>query len=91
MEIHTPHECAVRLAARMRERRRARRWSQAELAERSGVALATLKLFEHTGKISLERLLRIASSLDALTGFDDLFAPPAARSLDDIEARAARR
>ena len=55
------------------------------------MAFATLKLFERTGRISLERLLRIASALDSLAEFENLFAPPPARSLDEIEARATRR
>lgn len=91
MDITTPKDTALRLTSRVRERRRARRWSQADLAERSGVAFATLKLFERTGKISLERLLRIASALDSLADFEDLFAPPPARSLDEIETRATGR
>ena len=78
-----------RLVDRVRERRLGRGWTQAELAERAGLALPTLKLFERTGRISLDRLLRIASALGALEDFRTLFTPPPARSLDEIEARTS--
>lgn len=87
--ILSPADVALRLADRVRARRLARAWTQAELAERSGVALPTFKLFERTGQISLERLLRIAAALGALEEFGALFPLQAARSLDEIEAQAA--
>lgn len=77
------------MADRVRDRRLARGWTQAELAERAGLALPTLKLFERTGHISLDRLLRIASALGALDDFRAPFAPPPPRSLDEIEAQAS--
>jgi transcriptional regulator with XRE-family HTH domain len=89
LSILSPREVAIELARRMRQRRLARGWTQAELAERSGVALSTLKLFEHKGHIALDRLLRIAATLDELDAFRLLFPPPQARSLDEIEARDA--
>jgi hypothetical protein len=48
-------------------------------------------LFEHKGHITLDRLLRIAAALDELHSFQRLFEPPKARSLDELEARAARK
>lgn len=87
--LHTPAEISADLASRVRTRRLARRWTQAELARRAGVALSTLKLFEHKGHISLERLLRVAAALDDLESFRKLFEPPRARSLDEIEARTS--
>lgn len=77
------------IARRARARRLTRGWTQAELAERAGLALPTLKKFEHTGLIALERLVRIAAVLDDLAAFTALFAPAAARSLDELEARVA--
>jgi transcriptional regulator with XRE-family HTH domain len=85
--LHTPNEVAHDLADRVRQRRLDRRWTQAELAVRAGVALSTLKLFEHRGHISLERLLRIAAALDSLDLFQKLFEPPAALSLAELEKR----
>jgi hypothetical protein len=55
------------------------------------VALSTLRHFERTGQISLERLVMIASSLSALDAFEGLLQPPRAGSLEEIEARQAKR
>lgn len=87
--LHTPAEVARGLADRVRGRRLHRGWTQEELAERAGVALPTLKLFERSGKISLDRLLRIASVLGALDDFQKPFSPLPAASLDELEAQLA--
>ena len=47
--------------------------SQAEMADRSGVSLGSLKRFENTGKISLESLLKLAQILDCAEDFDLVF------------------
>ncbi|MDS9469951.1 helix-turn-helix transcriptional regulator [Paracoccus sp. MBLB3053] len=76
----------VRAAAR--NRRLALGLTQAELAERSGVPLGTLKRFERIGELSFASLLAIAEALDALDGFSGLFPLPEARTLDEVERRA---
>ena len=86
LELQTPPEIVGGLAARARALRIARGFTQHELAERAGVALPTLRRFERTGKVALDRLLMIAVALDAARPFDELFAPPSVRSLADLEA-----
>jgi transcriptional regulator with XRE-family HTH domain len=66
-------------------------WTQRELARRSGVALPTLRVFERTGQISLERLVMIAVVLRSLDAFEGLFLRPRATSLEEIEARQTKR
>ena len=44
-------------------------WSQAELAERSGVSLGSIKRFETKGKISYESLLQLLYTLNYLESF----------------------
>ena len=88
MELTSPRQLQLDLAERVRARRQERGWSRRELAERSGLALDTLRLFERTGKIALTRLVLIASALGSLGEFDALFKPPVATSLDEIEGRA---
>ena len=66
-------------------------WSQVELARRAGVAYSTLKHFEHTGQISLERLVMLAEALRALDGFELLLRPPKVTSLAEIEAQTRPR
>jgi transcriptional regulator with XRE-family HTH domain len=71
--------------------------TQADLAERSGVPLGTLKRFERLGEISLTSLLALAEVLDTLDNFHTLFPLPEAQGLDEIEhqtklpSRASRR
>jgi len=79
------------LAGRVKALRLDRGWTQEDLAERAGLALATYRRFERTGQISLERLLRLAVVLDAHSGVDELFRLPPARSLAELEQRGDRR
>lgn len=78
------------LAERLRTLRLQRSWTRETLASRSGVTTASLKRFENTGKASLQLLLKTAHALVRLDEFDDLLKPPAARSLAELEERAAR-
>ena len=61
--------------------------SQAELAARAGVGVATIHRFEKTGTASIENVLRIATALRVETMFDKLFEAPAYTSLDEALAR----
>jgi transcriptional regulator with XRE-family HTH domain len=88
IELQTSREISRAIASRVKVLRLNRGWTQQELADRSGIALATYRSFERTGRISLERLLKIATILDARAGFDQLFAPPPARSLAELAARS---
>lgn len=89
LSLYTPSDVSRALADRARARRLDRGWTQQECAERAGIALSTLKVFEHSGKISLERLLRLALVLGDLESFLLPLAPPPARSLDEIASRIA--
>jgi transcriptional regulator with XRE-family HTH domain len=84
LDLQTPGEIGRNLAARVRALRLHRGWTQQELADRSGLTLATYRRFERTGRIALERLLRIAAVLDARAGFDQIFTLPPARSLAEL-------
>ncbi|MDT8437332.1 MAG: helix-turn-helix transcriptional regulator [Gemmatimonadota bacterium] len=90
IELQAPQDIARVLARRVKVLRLDRGWTQRELAERAGVALATYRRFERTGRISLERLLRLALVLDALGGFHQLFVRPPAQSLEEMERRVER-
>ena len=74
------------LAARIRAERRARRWSRATLAERSGVPAPTLKRFETEAEISLRQFAMLLSALGRLDELDALTEAPARapRSIDDV-------
>ena len=68
----TPSEMMDTLKTKFRQRRKALGYTQAELAERSGVSLGSLKRFERTGQISLESLLKLALVLGCLEGVEGL-------------------
>ena len=86
-----PVQMMREIGGRIRAHRLARGWTQAELAERSGLSLSTLKLLERTGQGSLQRLAKIAVILNLDGELRELFsAPPAYESHDAVE-RATRR
>lgn len=87
----SPGSVKRQIARRVVASRLALGWTRAELAERSGIAIDTLKRFEQTGQISLERLLKIAVALDALREFNTLFPERDATSLDELETQVAAR
>ncbi|HET7460725.1 MAG TPA: helix-turn-helix transcriptional regulator [Longimicrobium sp.] len=88
LELQTPAEILEDIGRRAQVLRVERGWTQRELSRRSGVALTTLKQFERTGKITLERLITIAVVLGAVRPLGDLFSPGPARTLDELERRA---
>jgi transcriptional regulator with XRE-family HTH domain len=70
----------------------ARGWTQAELAERSGISLSTLKLLEREGKGSLQRLAKIAVILNLDGELRGLFAEPKRyESMEAVERTSRRR
>jgi transcriptional regulator with XRE-family HTH domain len=85
--IKLPKEIIQELAARAKARRLSLDLTQEGLSHRSGVALSTLKQFEHTGKISLESLLALSVALGGSHEFERLFSteqPAAGLSLDEL-------
>lgn len=61
--LRNPVELARGVGQRLRRLRLGRGWTQEELAERSGVAVSTLKLLEAKGSGSFQRLVRVAVAL----------------------------
>ena len=89
-EFRNPVHLIKQIGNRIRTHRLARGWTQAELAERSGVSLSTLKLLEREGKGSLQRLAKIAVILNLDGELRDLFSE--ATHFESMEAveRATR-
>lgn len=83
----TPPELQEQIRQAAQKKRLSLNLSQKTVAERSGVSLGSLKKFEHTGKISLESLLKIALVLESLEEFTQLFKPQLPQeylSLDEL-------
>lgn len=85
-----PSEMATSLADRIRSLRLLRGWTQATLAKRAGVTTASYRRAETTGRASLELVLKVAHALSRLEEFDQLFQPPPARSIEELERQTAR-
>jgi transcriptional regulator with XRE-family HTH domain len=90
LTLKTPTETARALAQQTKSLRLLKGWTRATLAERAGVSPSSLKRFEQTGKASVELVLKVAHALGRLDEFDKLFQPPPARSLAELEQRAAK-
>ncbi|MBL0317757.1 MAG: helix-turn-helix transcriptional regulator [Alphaproteobacteria bacterium] len=84
--MKTVQELMIDIAGKAKARRLAMNLTQEGLALRSGVSFGTIKLFERSGKISLESLLKIAIALGSSEEFETLFSTPQAipRSLEEI-------
>ncbi len=90
-QLRNPTRLTRDIGQRIRSHRKARSWSQSELAERAGVSLSTLKLLERDGKGSLQRLAKIAVILNLDEGLRQLFSEvPAYASLDEVQATHRR-
>lgn len=88
--LRNPTHLIRDLGARIRHHRRARGWTQAELAERAGISLSTLKLLEREGKGSLQRLAKVAVILDLDGELRQLFERPPVYESHAAVKRATR-
>lgn len=70
-----PADVMRELADKTAALRKQKDYSQTELARRSGVSLGSLRRFEQTGQISLEKLLILLQILDRLSDFDEVLQP----------------
>jgi transcriptional regulator with XRE-family HTH domain len=86
-----PVTLAQGIGSRLRTLRLTQGWTQDELAERSGVAISTLKLIESKGQGSFQRLIRIAVALGVDAELRDLFANPSTAASIDAVKRAERQ
>lgn len=90
LNISSPRDVSVGLANRVKRRRLEANLTQEGLAARAQVSLGTLKLFERTGKASIEFLIMVAFALGAEKEFDQLFPEKARRSIEDVVSKQTR-
>ena len=86
-----PDYLIKQMGARLKTLRLAAGWTQAELAERAGVSLSTLKLLEQTGKGSLQRLAKIAVALNVDAELRGLFVEPGVLQSGEAVYRMERK
>lgn len=87
----SPAEVIRGLSERTKRRRIDIGLTQRELASRAGISFGSLRLFEESGKISLEALVKVAFVLEAETEFDGLFPPRPPKTIDDVVDRPVRQ
>jgi len=80
-----PDEAATLLASRLKAERLRLGWKQGTLARRSGVSVPTIRRYESSGQTTVMNLLKICHALGRLDEVADLFQPPAASSLAELE------
>ncbi len=73
--VKPPPQIRREIAERIKALRLRRNWSREELANYSNVNIYSLKRFERTGHISLERLLSLCAALEVLDDFNHILKP----------------
>lgn len=73
------------LIKRVKARRKEHKYTQQELAKRSGVSYASIRRFETTGDISLASLIKIAHAMNCLEDFNNLFKYEQITNLKDYK------
>ncbi len=86
----TPADVEAALARRLRDARRARGWTQAELATRSGLSVATVARLEQSGQGQLSSLIHLCGALGRLDDFDAVLKSTAPSSLAELRRRQGR-
>ncbi len=74
-ESMSANEVLLTFANRIRMMRLQQGWSREELAERAGINVYTLKHFERSGQISLERFIKLCAALDSLEEVSRVLKP----------------
>ncbi len=71
--LSSVEEIGRHLGLRLKQQRIAKRWTQLELAERSGLDVGTIKNLENKGQCALLNLIKITVALDRVNDLSDLF------------------
>lgn len=85
LNLKTPIEVSKGLGEKSKEIRLGKKWTRKTLAKRSGVPGPTLRLFEDTGKISLESFLKLLNALGRLDEMSALLQPSTIKSIEQLE------
>lgn len=90
LSLKTETDVVCQVADSLRGRRLTLGWRQEDLAERSGVAIATLRRFERSGQIGFKGLTKLIVTLGLTEDFLAAFKPAmtAPKSIDAFLAGA---
>ena len=86
----SPSQVLIKTAENHRKIRKSKKWTQVELAERTGVSLGSIKRFEQSGKISFSSLLKLAHALGRLSDFEKLFEVDELSNIEKLFSKKMR-
>jgi len=89
--FQTPATLLKTISAQAKAQRLAAKLTRRTLAEKSGVAEASIKRFETTGQISFHSLLKLAFALNGMEDFNLLFAEKAPQTMADLQTTSRQR
>ncbi len=72
-KLSTPEEIGQEIGFRLKQQRMSKRWTQQELADRTGLDVGTIKNLENKGQCTLLTLIRIAMVLDCVSDLTKVF------------------
>ncbi len=80
----TAEEMDIKLAERVKNIRKRRKITQAELSTQSGVSLGSIRRFEQSGQISLLSLTKLSLALDCGDQIRDMFTDIPYRDIQEV-------
>ena len=83
--LTNPEDIAQNIAADFRKRRIEKNLTRAQMAEKSGVALANLTRFEQKGLISLQNLIKIAMALGYTSEVHHIFSEQKYSTMEELD------
>ena len=89
--LYSPREILFRIAGNLKDQRLSRNTSQEELSRQSGVPLATIRVFEQKGQISLSNLVKLAIALGEEEALVRLLEPGEVQTLFGNEGKPGKR
>ncbi len=89
LDVTTAEDVCEHISTKLKLLRTAKGLTQAELAEKSGVSLGSIKRFERTGQISLFSLSKIAIALKVEYEMMELFNTKHYSSIEEVIAENA--
>ncbi len=87
----TPADASALVADRVRAARRRVGWTQAELARRAGVGVATIGRLEASGQGQLSTLYQVCAALGRLRDFEEVLAVEVPGTLEELRERRGGR
>ena len=87
----TPDTLLKTIASQAKARRLAENLTRRTLAEKTGVAEASIKRFETTGQISFHSLLKLAFALNCMDDFNRLFAEKPPQTIANLQTTTRQR